>query len=141
MLIHNREFQIPADGWFHLAPLGKHPAFVEHGTEPVRVIQVVNTETVQGLVNRFNADKQADPTHALLWDFDHESEDNNKRTEAAGWIEELQIRNDGLWGRGRLSDLGEGAIKGGRYRKTSPVWDYEVIGGGELRNGAEVKPL
>jgi phage I-like protein len=40
-----------------------------------------------------------------------------------------------------LSDLGEGAIKGGRYRKTSPVWDYEVIGGGELRNGAEVKPL
>ena len=95
-------------------------------------------------------------------DFDHFSLDDRARSEAAGWIVALEARvpgseflvrgsgeedgaaggrrptaaNAGLWAKIRWSDVGEEAVKGGRYRFLSPVWarsDCVDLGNGRVR--------
>jgi hypothetical protein len=72
----------------------------------------------------------------LLVDFDHFSLDDRARSEAAGWIVDLEARDTGLWAKIRWSDVGEEAVKGGRYRFMSPVWarsDCVDLGNGRVR--------
>jgi len=79
----------------------------------------------------------------LLIDFDHFSLDAEKRSEAAGWITDLKFvppssgnNPAGLYVSIRWSDIGEAAVKGGRYRFLSPVWakgDCEDLGGNRFR--------
>lgn len=130
-LIVNRDtFRMPEDGWYQLAPLGEFPHTA------VGVIQVVDTEACVAMVARFTADAAVDNFAGLLVDFDHFSLDDRARSEAAGWIAELTCRETGLWGKIRWSDLGEEAVKGGRYRFLSPVWarsDCVDLGNGRVR--------
>ena len=111
-------FEMPADGWIQLAPLGEFP----HGSG---VVQVVDAVSVEALANSGGGD--------LLLDFDHESADPGKRTTAAGWIDRLEAREDGLWGHVRWSAAGEAALRNGEYRFVSPVWEAEELGGGRVR--------
>ena len=63
-------------------------------------------------------------------DFDHFSYDPGRSSEAAGWLQALERRADGLWGRIKWSDKGEEAVTNGRYRFVSPTWlreDCEVV--------------
>ncbi len=141
-LILNRDFKMPDDGWYQLAPLGEFPHAV------AGVIQVVDSEACVAMVARFKADAAVPNFAGLLVDFDHFSLDDRARSEAAGWIIALEARvqgsgfgvqgavesdgtdasdvlqraNAGLWAQIRWSDLGEAAVKGGRYRFLSPVW-------------------
>ena len=115
-LILNRDFKIPEDGWFQLAPLGEFP----HAA--ANVIQVVDIEACDAMVARFKADAAIPNFAGLLVDFDHFSLDDRARSEAAGWIVDLAGRKTGLWANIRWSDVGEEAVKGGRYRFLSPVW-------------------
>jgi phage I-like protein len=141
-LILNRDFKMPDDGWYQLAPLGEFPHTA------AGVVQVVDGEACVAMVARFNADAAIPNFAGLLVDFDHFSLDVQARSEAAGWIIALEARcegsgfgvlgsgkdgefeqkaakdtkNEGLWGQIRWSDLGEAAVKGGRYRFLSPVW-------------------
>jgi hypothetical protein len=57
----------------------------------------------------------------MLVDFDHASLDDDGSTEAAGWADALAARADGLWAQVRWSDSGLSAIRGGRFRYSSPV--------------------
>lgn len=123
-------FKIPEDGWYHVAPLGEflHP---DSG-----IVQVIDNESVVAMVNRFAKDAKEENFPGLLVDFDHFSQDVEKPSEAAGWIESLENRNDGLWAKIRWSDIGEAAVKGGRYRLVSPVWkqdDCEKLTNGRMR--------
>ncbi len=132
MLILNRDFQPPADGWYHLA----RPGDIPHASSGL--IQVVDQAALLSIVNRFKADAQAagDRFAGLLVDFDHFSLDTDKPSEAAGWIMDLQNRKDGLWAQIRWSDTGEAAVTGGRYRFLSPVWnraDCEELGDKRIR--------
>jgi len=86
MVLLNREFQMPADGWYQLAPLGE---FVHAGAG---VVQVVDTEACAAMVNRFAEEAGKANFAGLLVDFDHFSLDGEKRSEAAGWITELEKR-------------------------------------------------
>jgi len=116
-LIVNREtFQMPADGWYQLAPLGEFP----HAA--AGVVQVVDVEACSAMAARFKADAAVPNFAGLLVDFDHFSLDDRARSEAAGWIMNVEGRDTGLWANIRWSDLGEEAVKGGRYRFLSPVW-------------------
>lgn len=129
-LLLNRDFALPSDGFYHLAPLGEFP----HAK--AGVVQVVDAAAVEAMANRFREVAKSDNFAGLLVDFDHFSLDNDKSSEAAGWITEVQNRADGLWGKIRWSDVGEAAVKGGRYRFISPVWareDCEEIGNGRVR--------
>jgi hypothetical protein len=164
LLLNRDGFQMPEDGWYQLAPLGEF-AHAQAG-----VVQVVDREACEGMVKRFNEEAGREPFDKLraerfagvLVDFDHFSLDGEKRSEAAGWITELEARDEvsgvgcqvsggengrlrnggsdgpasspaettprqspagaGLWAKIRWSDLGEEAVKGGRYRFLSPVW-------------------
>ena len=128
------EFKLPKDGYYHVAPIGtfKHRA---SGTT-----QVIDAEAVKSMVDTFHAEEKAAGQHwpGVLVDFDHFSHDAEKPTVAAGWIEDLQNRDDGLWAKIRWSDLGEEAVKGGRYRLISPVWNRSEC---EELGGETIKPL
>jgi len=144
-LILNRDFKMPDDGWYQLAPLGEFPHAV------AGVIQVVDTEACVTMVARFKADAATPNFAGLLVDFDHFSLDGERRTEAAGWIVGLEAgpasspsgttprqspAGAGLWANIRWSDVGEQAVKGGRYRFLSPVWarsDCVDLGNGRVR--------
>jgi Mu-like prophage I protein len=123
-------FKMPADGWYQLAPLGE---FVHM---EACVIQVVDAEACVAMASRFKGDSAVENFAGLLVDFDHGSLDGERRSEAAGWIGDVAARPDGLWAQIRWSDVGELAVKGGRYRFLSPVWarsDCVDLGYGRVR--------
>lgn len=60
----------------------------------------------------------------LVVDWEHQSDRKPfERAPAAGWIEELQVRDDGtLWGRCRWTPQGAEDVRTGAYRYLSPVF-------------------
>src|ERR1035437_4285934 len=89
-LILNREFQMAADGWYQIAPLGEFP-HAQAG-----VVQVVDQAACEAMVNAFRQAAGAEHFAGLLVDFDHFSLDGEKRSEAAGWITALEARGQSL---------------------------------------------
>lgn len=137
-LILNRNFELPADGWHQLAPLGEFP----HSA--AGIVQVIDAEACTRMVAAFeNARATSGNFPGLLIDFDHFSLDSEKRSEAAGWITDLKFcppssgnNPAGLYAAIRWSDIGETSVKGGRYRFLSPVWakeDCEDLSGNRFR--------
>jgi phage I-like protein len=137
-LILNRNFELPADGWHQLAPLGEFP----HSA--AGIVQVIDAAACTRMVAAFENARAASANFpGLLIDFDHFSLDAEKRSEAAGWITDLKFcqpssgnNSAGLYAAIRWSDIGEAAVKGGRYRFLSPVWakgDCEDLGGNRFR--------
>ena len=92
-LILNREFKIPADGMYHIAPLG------EFGHAAAGVVQVLDAEACTAMAARFAADAATPTFPGLLIDFDHLSMDSTQRSEAAGWIMGLEYRGPRAEGR------------------------------------------
>ncbi len=139
-LILNRNFELPTDGWYQLAPLGDFP---HNGAG---ISQVIDADACLQMVDAFdNAKSQSNNFPGLLIDFDHFSLDSEKHSEAAGWITDLKFvlpsfsnasDPSGLFANIRWSDTGEAAVKGGRYRFLSPVWakaDCEDLGENRFR--------
>jgi len=132
-LILNRNFELPENGWYQLAPLGEFP----HAA--AGVTQVIDEAACNRMVSAFETVKNASGNFpGLLIDFDHFSLDAAKHSEAAGWITDLKLMSNGggLFARIRWTDTGEAAVKGGRYRFLSPVWaksDCEDLGNDRLR--------
>lgn len=129
MIIFNRDkqtgkFIIPADGWYHIAPFGDHKGDRELANgKTVEVMQRISNRAIDSMIAKLEAANADENFPGLLVDFEHFSHDKDKSTEAAGWIENLQKRDSGMWAKIRLSDKGEAAIRGGSYRGISPVWD------------------
>ena len=97
-LILNREFKLPADGWYQVAPLGEFP----HSASGV--VQVVDAVACVSMVNRFNEEAMGENFAGLLIDFDHFSLDQRNKSEAAGWITGLEARLPGDVSRGDAED-------------------------------------
>ena len=130
VLMNRDGFQVPADGFYQIAPLG------EFGHAQAGLVQVVDAEACAAMVNRFTEDAKLPNFAGLLVDFDHFSLDGEKKSEAAGWITALENRDGGLFAKIRWSDVGDAAVKGGRYRFLSPVWargDCADLGNGRVR--------
>ena len=86
-VILNRNFELPSDGWYQLAPLGEFP----HGGAGIN--QIIDTDACTRMVAAFeNARTQSKNFPGLLIDFDHFSLDAEKHSEAAGWIVGLEYR-------------------------------------------------
>ena len=123
-------FNLPDDGWYQIAPKGEHP----HPS--TGLVQVIDDAALESIVNRFGEEKKADNFPGLLVDFDHFSQSGNTASEAAGWIVDLDNRDDGLWAQVRWTDKGKEAVANGRYRLASPVWrlsDCEELGNEKVR--------
>lgn len=123
-------FATPKDGWYQIVPKGEFP----HNDSGK--LQVLDADALKSIVNRFNDEAKSENFPGILVDFDHFSTDPGKPSEAAGWIEQVENRTDGVWGKIRWSDVGLAAVSGGRYRLTSPVWnrkDCETLSGDRIR--------
>ena len=129
----DKDFVLAGDGWVQVTPCGEFP-HVGAG-----VTQVIDREACERMAAAFAAHKadRGDNFPGLLVDFDHFSLDIGKPSEAAGWITDLEARDDGLWARVRWTDSGLAAVTGGRYRLLSPVFRHpsgtEDLGDGRVR--------
>jgi phage I-like protein len=111
--ILNREFQHPVDGWYQIEALGDHP------NRAAGVVQVIDQEAASCIVNRFNAEAKAAQLrhgHELLIDHEHFADQPDQESRAYGWLQELQNRADGIYGRIRWTKTGKEAVDGGDYR-------------------------
>lgn len=125
--ILNREFQHPSDGWYQVEALGKHP------NRAAGIVQVIDKEAAQRIVNRFNTDAAAGQLRhgsEMLIDHEHFSDQPDQETRAYGWLQELQNRDDGIYGRIRWTSTGKAAVDGGDYRFFSTEYtpaDLQVL--------------
>lgn len=108
-----------APEWVHLLPAGNMPA--RDGREAWR------NDDPAGVV-------AATLAHAggidLPIDYDHQTDyaaipQVGGRAEAGGWIKELQVRPDGVWGRVEWTATAAAKIAERAYRYLSPVFDFE----------------
>lgn len=128
-------YQIEPDGWVQIAREGAFPH-----------TKGLNTFTRADL-----AACAAGFAAELLVDFEHESRTPDGSTEAAGWVQAVQQREDGsLWAQVRWSDAGKTAVEGGRYRFCSPEfmshqasdgWHPRQLAGLALTNRPNLKGL
>ena len=109
-------FELPTDGWYQISTLGEFP----HNS--TGLLQIIDEESCRAMVDHFTKLSATPNFPGVLIDFDHFSLDQNKPSEAAGWITRLEYRPNGLWAQIRWSDRGEESVRGGRYRFISPVW-------------------
>jgi phage I-like protein len=118
--ILNRDFQHPSDGWYQIEPRGEHP------NQAAGVVQVIDAVAADSIVNRFNAAATASALrhgNELLIDHEHFSDQPDKESRAYGWLQELQNRADGIYGRIRWTTTGKAAVDGGDYRFFSTEYD------------------
>ncbi len=111
--ILNPDFSHPLDGWYQIEPKGEHP------NRAAGVVQVIDEEAMQSIVERFNQDAAAGKLRhgsEMLIDHEHFSDQPDKESRAYGWLVELQLRDDGIYGRVRWSKTGKEAVDGGDYR-------------------------
>jgi phage I-like protein len=69
----------------------------------------------------------------LVVDYDHQSVFGavpgvGGRAPAAGWIKDLQVRTDGIYGRVEWTDVAATAIRAGEYKYISPVFAHSKDG-------------
>ena len=101
--------------WCQLAPFGTFKG--KRGDEVVD--QVCDRQAFEQVIAAF--------TPEVLVDFEHRAE-NTDDTSAAAWVQGLEIRDDGLWGNLRFTDIGAEAVRGRRLRFLSPVWTLDADG-------------
>lgn len=137
--ILNRDFSHPADGWYQIESKGEHP------NSAAELVQVIDDEAAESIVSRFNQEAAAGKLrhgNELLIDHEHFSDQLDKETRAYGWLQELQSRPDGIYGRIRWSKTGKEAVDGGDYRFFSTEYDVKdcvecpEAGGGKINNAA-----
>lgn len=101
--------------WVHLIPAGKFAGRDGRGPYLLDAAAVLAAF----------ADNQAD----LPVDFDHQSLTANEKAgpvPAAGWIKELAVREDGVWGRVEWTPRAAETLANKEYRYLSPVFKYEA---------------
>ena len=119
-LILNHPFHHPADHWYMIEPVGEHPH------HRAGVVQVIDAAAVHLIVTHFNAAAAAGKlSHGreMMIDHEHFKHDPAKETIAYGWLQELQTRPDGIYGRIRWTHTGRQAVDGGDYRFFSTEYD------------------
>ena len=126
LIILNRAWQQPADGWQHLMPFGEFPGRLLDGTP---IVQVLDVQAATNISSAFEAARTKAGANfpGLLVDLEHRSMDPNGDTTAAAYVTALANRADGLYGQLALSDLGETTINGGRIRSLSPVFALTAV--------------
>ncbi len=117
-------FTPPADDFVHVQPYGEY-GFTLPGGRKIKL--VIDERAVDAQIASFksSATSAGSAWAGLLCDFDHLSDDEGQRSEAAAWVTDLQKRADGLWAKMRFTDAGAAAVSGGRYRFTSNVHNPE----------------
>ena len=140
--ILNKDFQHPADGWYQIEALGNHP------NRAAGVMQVIDRPAAEAIVKAFNSEAAAGKLRhgaEMLIDHEHFSDQPDQETRAYGWLQELQNREDGIYGRIRWTTTGQTAVDGGDYRFFSTEYDpndLQVVKNGNKKSKLrEVRPM
>lgn len=107
-IVLNQGFQGSAPEWFLLFPRGE----VRIKGEPPAIM---DDEAAALVMAAFDAGD-----HDMVIDYEHQTLAGGEAP-AAGWITDLDWREDGLWARARWTDKAGGYISRGEYRYFSPV--------------------
>ena len=125
------------ENWIELFPFGKY----DH---PVYKDVYMNEKRANNIIDNFN-NKVMDVDVAVNY--------NHKREKAAGWINELQVKDNGLWGKVEWTEPGANSIRNGEFRYFSPEfapeWAHpksgdnftDVLTGGALTNNPFLKGI
>ncbi len=98
--------------WIHLLPRGE--VRVEGGKD-----LIMDDEAAVQVLDAFSA-----LTHDVVIDYEHQTMDGGQAP-AAGWIMELDWREDGLWSRVSWTAKAAGYIRAREYRYLSPVLTFD----------------
>lgn len=99
--------------WIHLLPSG------HIGGRDGRSFNLVNAQDVISK-SMTGVDLPIDYEHAI------DTNTQARAIPAAGWVKELQVREDGIWGRVEWTDAAHRMIAGKEYRYLSPVLMYDA---------------
>lgn len=120
-------FELPegnqAPDWVHLLPMGRFTA--RDGRGPWQIRDRAHAERIVAATRQLHGsgDIPGDYEHQLL----HAAE-NGKPAPASGWIKDLQVRVDGIWGRVEWTAKAAASIVAREYRYLSPVFGYQDDG-------------
>lgn len=81
-----------------------------------------DNDTYAAMIDNFRAHKNPIPLT-----YEHPDYSDGQPKPAAGWIHELEIRADGLWGLCEFTERAAGMIRAGEYRFTSVVVDFDSV--------------
>ncbi|GEM_PF-5253007 len=116
---NGEEYKLPEDGWHMIAPYGEFPGVLEKYSDgklqESQVTQVINKAIASRLAEKFEGE--------LLTDYEHDEEN----TIAAGWVQNIEAREDGLYAHIRWSARGRADVEGGNYRFFSPVFATRTV--------------
>ena len=109
------QLPLPSNGntppdWIHLLPAGSFPAVGGRKTLRVTDPQAVITASMK--------------SGKLVVDENHSTDlaaPRGKGSPAMGWVEQLAVRQDGIWGQVRWTKRGRTALEDHAYRAISPV--------------------
>ena len=122
-----------ADQWHHIYPRGEFPIVAEIKGKKKQVDLILDDDAYNRIIAAFREQQQEPNFSGILVAQEHFAQRDDASSEAAAWIDEFEIRPDGLWARyGEITDLGERLI-GKRYKFRSPVSDIEHIAGNRYR--------
>lgn len=115
----------PAD-WVQLIPFGKFGG--RDGRGPYELADAAHAAQVIAATRTYAG--SADP----VVDYDHQTDFGAQkgvggRAPASGWIKEMAVRDDGIWGRVEWTAGAHAQLKAGEYRYISPVFTHEKTSG------------
>lgn len=123
--ISSLHFQIPAGGvpdWVHLTPAGTFSGVDGRGPFTLEdADEVIRTSMAAGRL-------AIDENHAI-----DVAGPKGQPSPARGWIVEMQLRDDGIWGRVEWTASGRALMEDKAYRGISPVLVAEKEGGRVVR--------
>jgi phage I-like protein len=127
--LHSVDLPAQPPEWVQLLPLGTFKG--RDGRGPYTVRNQADAQRVIDLT------LQRQGSAKLPIDYDHQSDfaaipGVGGQAPAAGWIEELQARGDGIWGRVSWTQAGAARIAAREYRYLSPVFTHAKTAQGEV---------
>jgi len=105
--------------WIQLLPLGTVTGL--DGRGPYRVGDKASAHAV------VDASKSYGQGLPLAIDYDHATDlaaSKGQPAPAAGWVRELEVRDDGIWGRVEWTGTGAARLQDGEYRYISPTFHH-----------------
>lgn len=109
----------------HLVPIGKWEGYV-HPVAGKKNIEV-NPDHVLAAARHHALRKERAPKRDLVIDYEHQTLKGEKAP-AAGWIQNLEARDNGLWATGiKWTAQAKKHIEDGEYRYISPVFAFGVL--------------
>lgn len=111
-------FALPNGDWIHLVPVDTEIEVSIHreGGKTQDIIQVFDADNLSHLASNFHGE--------LLLNYEHHASMSDKESRAAGWIDKLQNRADGIWGHVRWTPRGRSDVTSGEYRYVSPEFSF-----------------